>query len=577
MTTGTQDSHIAGWRDARLGLPMATFAVVMGLALGAAGAVPLLAQEGPDAPTQPPTVATPQEPATPATEPLPPDAADDEEPAQEIERRSFRCDNWSHRPVFKLGQDHHVRASESVRDAVVVFGSAVVEGEVCGDLVVVLGNVELASTAYVRDTLTVVGGTFTAAPGAEVAGDLVVVGGAMDVPPTFVPGREQVLIGLPILGDRLMGFVPWLTRGLLYGRLIVPDLAWNWYVVGITLFVVLMLNLLFPRATQLSTAVIQSRPLSAFAAGLLVLLLSGPVVTLLAVSIIGTAIVPVVMLGMFAAWLVGSIAVARWIGTSLIAQDDPESRGESTRSLLIGFAVKVVAYMIPVVGITVWSLAGVLGLGAATLAFVGAFRAENPRRTPPVMPPPPPPSGPGDPADWSRSSAAASASAAAMPPSGPPESGTDDWPVHEEPPRGDTLRDTPLPPIDLRRFPRGAFLERLAALTLDAILVAIVNGVLDLTNRDGAFVILLVAYHVVFWAWKGTTIGGIICQLRIVRVDGRSLTFSDALVRALTGVFSAGALGIGFLWILRDEQRQSWHDLVAGTYVVKVPRAFPLP
>jgi uncharacterized RDD family membrane protein YckC len=241
--------------------------------------------------------------------------------------------------------------------------------------------------------------------------------------------------------------------------------------------------------------------------------------------------------------------------------------------------VKVVAYMIPLVGITVWSLAGVLGLGAATLAFVGAFRAENPRRTPPVIPPPPPPpsSGPGEQSDWPASSAATSASAATMPPAGPVEGASADWPMHDPPPRGDTLGGSALPPTDLRLFPRGAFLERLAAFALDAILVAIVNGVLDLTNRDGAFVILLVTYHVVFWAWKGTTIGGIICQLRIVRVDGQSLTFSDAVVRALTGIFSAGALGIGFLWILRDEQRQSWHDLVAGTYVVKVPRAYPLP
>jgi len=28
---------------------------------------------------------------------------------------------------------------------------------------------------------------------------------------------------------------------------------------------------------------------------------------------------------------------------------------------------------------------------------------------------------------------------------------------------------------------------------------------------------------------------------------------------------------------MRDEQRQSWHDMVAGTLVVKVPRGLPLP
>jgi uncharacterized RDD family membrane protein YckC len=496
-----------------------------------------------------------------------------ERPSAEVEPgRRFRCDDWSHRPVFKLGQDHRVRATESVRDTVVVFGSVVVEGEVCGDLVVVLGNVELTSTAYVEDTLSVVGGKLTAADGAVVDGDLVVVGGAVDVPPTFAPGREQVLVGLPIVGDRVLGIVPWLTRGLLYGRLIVPDLAWNWYVVAITLFVVLMLNLLFPRATTLSTTVIQARPLSAFAAGLLVLLLSGPVITLLAVSVIGVAIVPVVVLAMFAGWLVGSIAVARWIGASLVAQDDPDSRGESTRSLLLGFVVKVVAYMIPLLGLTVWALSGVLGLGAATLALIGAFRAENPRRRPPVMPPPPFP-GSGETVEPPPAASVASSdvvTGGATSTEGRPA----EWSLRDEPQPGAGS----LPAGDLRRFPRGTFVERLAALVLDLILVGILGGaVLDLHDREGAFIILALTYHVIFWAWKGTTIGGLICQLRLVRVDGRPVEVTDAIVRALTGVLSMGALGLGFLWILRDEQRQSWHDMVAGTLVVKVPRGLPLP
>lgn len=592
MKPATQDRTIAGWHDVCRCARIATLTVALGLTLGAAEPVPLLAQappaSSPGAEAVAPPQASPQAPPeaptrtrrVPATQPAPSGDAETEVPATETEateapalveeRRGFRCDEWSHRPVFKLGQDHRVRAADSVRDTVVVFGSVVVEGEVCGDLVVVLGNVELASSAYVQDTLSVVGGKLTAAEGAVVDGDLVVVGGAMEVPATFVPGREQILVGLPIVGDRLLGIVPWLTRGLLYGRLIVPDLAWNWYVVAITLFVVLLLNLLFPRATTLSTAVIHARPLSAFVAGLLVLLLSGPVVTLLAVSIIGAAIVPVVILAMFAGWLVGSIAVARWIGASLIAQDDPDSRSESTRSLFLGFIVKVVAYIIPLLGITVWALTGVMGLGAATLALIGAFRSENPKRTPPAVPPPPLP----EPDTTLAPLASAPLGAAAAAPIGrPPGEVRAEWPLRDE--HADRV-----PPAqgDLRRFPRGSFLERLAALVLDLILIGILGGaVLDLHDREGAFIILALTYHVIFWAWKGTTIGGVICQLRLVRVDGRPLEVTDAIVRALTGVLSMGALGLGFLWILRDEQRQSWHDMVAGTLVVKVPRGMPLP
>jgi uncharacterized RDD family membrane protein YckC len=48
-------------------------------------------------------------------------------------------------------------------------------------------------------------------------------------------------------------------------------------------------------------------------------------------------------------------------------------------------------------------------------------------------------------------------------------------------------------------------------------------------------------------------------------------------VRALSAIFSFAALGLGCFWILRDPESQAWHDKIAGTYVVKVPRNWPLP
>jgi uncharacterized RDD family membrane protein YckC len=72
-------------------------------------------------------------------------------------------------------------------------------------------------------------------------------------------------------------------------------------------------------------------------------------------------------------------------------------------------------------------------------------------------------------------------------------------------------------------------------------------------------------------------VGGIICQLRVIRTDGSPLRFVDALVRGLSSIFSFAVLGLGCLWILRDPERQAWHDRIAGTYVVEVPRGWPLP
>jgi uncharacterized RDD family membrane protein YckC len=60
-----------------------------------------------------------------------------------------------------------------------------------------------------------------------------------------------------------------------------------------------------------------------------------------------------------------------------------------------------------------------------------------------------------------------------------------------------------------------------------------------------------------------------ICQLRVVRIDGKPLEFAESLVRGLTGIVSLAVVGLGFFWMLRDPDRQTWHDRVAGTYVVK--------
>jgi uncharacterized RDD family membrane protein YckC len=129
-------------------------------------------------------------------------------------------------------------------------------------------------------------------------------------------------------------------------------------------------------------------------------------------------------------------------------------------------------------------------------------------------------------------------------------------------------------------FPKATFAERLGALMLDAIAVAIVAQLLSL-DRHGdpgnrLIVLLALVYHVGFWTWRATTPGGMILQLRVTRIDGKKLEFPESLVRGLTGIFSLVVAGLGFLWMLWDPERQTWHDRVAGTYVVKVPRTYPV-
>jgi uncharacterized RDD family membrane protein YckC len=73
------------------------------------------------------------------------------------------------------------------------------------------------------------------------------------------------------------------------------------------------------------------------------------------------------------------------------------------------------------------------------------------------------------------------------------------------------------------------------------------------------------------WKLRGTTIGGIICNLQVVRADGRPLDWSTAIVRALSCLLSLVAAGLGFFWIAFDADKQGWHDKIAGTIVVRGP------
>jgi uncharacterized RDD family membrane protein YckC len=115
----------------------------------------------------------------------------------------------------------------------------------------------------------------------------------------------------------------------------------------------------------------------------------------------------------------------------------------------------------------------------------------------------------------------------------------------------------------------------LAATFLDLMLVVFLLMLVH-PSDPRIFFLLWTAYHIGLWTWKGTTIGGIILGLKVIRIDGQPLVFSVALVRSLASFLSAVALFIGFFWAGWDRDRQSWHDKIAGTTIVRLPKGTPL-
>ena len=123
-------------------------------------------------------------------------------------------------------------------------------------------------------------------------------------------------------------------------------------------------------------------------------------------------------------------------------------------------------------------------------------------------------------------------------------------------------------------LPRAGFGIRMGALLLDIVLVGIVLSQIHESTR--LELIVLATYGAVMWKLKGSTIGGIICGLQVVRLDGRPIDWPTAIVRALSCFLSLAVVGLGFLWIAIDSDRQAWHDKIAGTVVVRAPRGSSL-
>jgi uncharacterized RDD family membrane protein YckC len=78
----------------------------------------------------------------------------------------------------------------------------------------------------------------------------------------------------------------------------------------------------------------------------------------------------------------------------------------------------------------------------------------------------------------------------------------------------------------------------------------------------------LFVYLVFFWTTIGKTPGKAIVGVRVVQGGQVAVSFKWAIVRAAAYYLSALPLGLGFLWVLVDNERRGWHDKLARTYVL---------
>lgn len=102
------------------------------------------------------------------------------------------------------------------------------------------------------------------------------------------------------------------------------------------------------------------------------------------------------------------------------------------------------------------------------------------------------------------------------------------------------------------------------------------NGEEDVGPIVGGVGVLFVGFVVIALLYlrglarSGQTWGRRIVGIKVVRTDnGQAPGWGKAIGRTLFSYISAWVFYLGYLWMLWDDQKQTWHDKVAGTYVVR--------
>jgi len=107
---------------------------------------------------------------------------------------------------------------------------------------------------------------------------------------------------------------------------------------------------------------------------------------------------------------------------------------------------------------------------------------------------------------------------------------------------------------------------------VNVIIDALENATIQVTLGSIVVTLVVIGYFTFFWTLVGFTPGKAILGLKVVKRNGEKVSFFRALLRFFSYWISAIPLFLGYFWILWDPKRQAWHDKIAGTQVLYIPK-----
>ena len=85
-------------------------------------------------------------------------------------------------------------------------------------------------------------------------------------------------------------------------------------------------------------------------------------------------------------------------------------------------------------------------------------------------------------------------------------------------------------------------------------------------------VLLFIAFCIVqiYMLTQSTSLGKRILKMRVYKKTGERAGFGSMLLREIIGKSISGMIfGLGYIWILIDDENQSWHDKLISSIVIE--------
>lgn len=120
----------------------------------------------------------------------------------------------------------------------------------------------------------------------------------------------------------------------------------------------------------------------------------------------------------------------------------------------------------------------------------------------------------------------------------------------------------------------GGFWERFGAALIDGILMTVIDYAIQLLVDGPAYVLITLPLNWLYFALMESgegqaTLGKKALGLKVTAIDGGRISFGQATGRYFGKIISTMILFIGYLLMIWDDKKQTLHDKMAGTLVVR--------